>query len=118
MILADTSVWVDHLSRGNEVLQANLRRNEIVTHPFVCGELACGSIKDRARVLTLLRALPAATVAESDEVFVLIETNRLWGLGLGWTDVNILASALISRVRLWTFDKQLALAAQHLKVGV
>jgi predicted nucleic acid-binding protein len=118
VILADTSVWVDHLRRGNRALVAALEAQEVVTHPFVIGELACGDLRDRRTVLDLLHRLPTATVATDDEALSVIERSRLMGRGLGYIDVHLLAAALLSsHVTLWTFDTPLAAAAARLGVA-
>ena len=112
MILADTSVWVDHLRRGDARLAALLDTASVLIHPFVIGEIACGSLADRATVLGLLQDLPRAVVAEADEVLVFIERHRLHGQGLGYVDVHLLAAvALTPGARLWTLDKRLRAAA-------
>jgi len=86
-------------------------------HPFVAGELACGSLKDRAVILSDLHALAPARLASNAEVLRLIEDRRLWGRGLGWIDVHLLASALLSNCWFWTLDVKLAKAAAELGVG-
>ena len=86
-------------------------------HPFVSGELACGNLKDRTAVLSDLLALPAAKLASNAEVLRMIEDRRLWGRGLGWIDAHLLASALLSNCRLWTFDVRLAKAAAELALS-
>jgi len=83
-------------------------------HPFVSGELACGNLKSREAILSDLHALPAAKLASHTEVLQLIEDRRLWGRGLGWVDVHLLASALLSHCGFWTLDKKLAEAAAEL----
>jgi predicted nucleic acid-binding protein len=117
MILVDTSVWVDHLRRGNPRLEKLLMSERILCHPLIIGELACGNLHDRASVLELLRALPESKYASQEETHHLIENNKLWGQGLGWIDVVLLASALISGVELWTLDKKLDHFAQRLQVA-
>jgi predicted nucleic acid-binding protein len=86
----------------------------VLMHPFVAGELACGNLTDRAAILSDLQALPVAKVATDGEVLQMIEDRRLWGRGLGWIDVHLLASALLSNCRFWTLDKQLRQAATEL----
>ena len=82
-------------------------------HPFVVGEMACGSLGDRSSVLELLQDLPVASVAESEEVLGFIERHVLHGKGIGYVDVHLLASvALTEGTKLWTRDKQLLVAAQ------
>ena len=83
-------------------------------HPFISGELACGNLKDRASVLADLDALPGAKLASHTEVLRLIDQQKLWGRGLGWIDVHLLASALLSNCRFWTLDKRLGRAAVDL----
>ena len=114
MILVDTSVWVDHFRNGNAQLKAWLNDNEVIVHPFVIGELACGSIRNRSEVLSLLSELPEATVANHDEVMTFVENNRLYGTGMGWTDAHLAASALLSKSMLITLDKPLSKIAAAL----
>lgn len=115
-MLVDTSVWVDHLRRGNDRLAEQLERGEVSTHPFVIGELACGNLGQRNRVLNLLADLPATPVAGHEEVMGFIDAHALSGRGLGWIDAHLLASAALARSSLWTLDRRLAAAAES--VGV
>ena len=114
MVLADTSIWVEHLRRGEPALAKRLSGGLVLMHPFVTGELACGHLKDRASILTDLESLPPARVASNPEVRQLIEERKLWGKGLRWIDAHLLASALLSSCRFWTFDKRLGQAAAEL----
>ena len=115
MILVDTSVWVDHLRSGDAQLVALLEHGGVAMHPFVVGEIACGSLTHRVAILELLRELPAASVAESEEVLGFIERHALHGKGIGYVDVHLLASvALTPGARLWTRDKRLQAAAEDL----
>lgn len=115
MILVDTSVWVDHLRRGDKALASLLESASVLAHPFVIGEMACGSLADRRLVLELLQALPMAAVAEPDEVLGFIERHRLFGKGVGYVDVHLLASvALSGGATLWTRDKRLHVLAEAL----
>jgi predicted nucleic acid-binding protein len=108
LILVDTSVWVDHLRRGDARLRALLENARVLAHPFVIGEIACGSLSDRAAVLDLLRHLPMAAVAETEEVLAFIDSHRIHGEGLGYVDAHLLAAvALTPDSRLWTRDKRL-----------
>ena len=84
MILVDTSVWIDHFRRGNAALKALLDDAEVLSHPFIIGELALGNLKQRRRILTLLGALPTATLADHDEVLTFDEANLLMCSGIGW----------------------------------
>jgi predicted nucleic acid-binding protein len=113
LILVDTSVWVDHLRRGDPGLVDLLERSIVIVHPFVVGEIACGSLHNREAILELLQDLPAAAVAEGDEVLRFIESHVLHGKGIGYVDVHLLASvALTEGAKIWTRDKKLRLVAQ------
>ena len=107
MILVDTSVWVSHFREGNAGLAALLTNGEVACHPFIIGELACGNLTNRTTILSLLKALPSTVVAEPEEILTFIENNHLMGRGLGYVDIHLLASALLTRVSLWTLDKRL-----------
>ena len=107
-------MWVDHLRKGNVLLAELLEHGDVVMHPFVVGEIACGSLADRALILELLQQLPAAMVAEFDEALGYIERHKLYGKGIGYVDVHLLASAAIGGTNLWTRDRQLRAAAQEL----
>lgn len=113
MILVDTFIWVEHLRRGLPRLVTLLQDGEVLIHPWVIGELACGNLRHRAQVLELLQGLPAATVASDAEVLHLIERDRLMGRGIGYVDAHLLASARLSHCRLWTQDRRLADVAQE-----
>ena len=115
MILVDTSVWVDHLRRGDAKLAELLERGAVVMHPFVIGEIACGSLADRSSILELLQDLPMAVIADSDEVLGFIERLGLHGKGIGYVDVHLLASVQLTEgTKLWTRDKRLRAAAGDL----
>ena len=115
MIMVDTSVWVDHLRAGDAQLAALLERGAVVMHPFVVGEIACGSLSDRPSVLGLLRGLPSAVVAEGEEVLGFIEHRLLHGKGIGYVDAHLLASAVLTEgTTLWTRDRRLRAAAELL----
>ena len=117
MVLVDTSVWVDHLRNGVPLLGDLLRAGEVVIHPFVIGELACGNLKNREEILALLTALPVATEASHAEAFHLVKARALHGKGIGWVDVHLLASAVLSRTALWTRDRNLQAAAKKLGIA-
>jgi hypothetical protein len=117
MILVDTSVWVDHLRSMNRRLAALLDAGEVVTHPFVIGELACGNLRDRAELLALLDALPGVRTVTDREVRDWIETRGLWGRGFGWVDAHLLSSALLAGCRLWTMDARLRRVAAGLGIA-
>lgn len=117
MILVDTSVWVDHLRRGNARLAGLLESNQVLMHSFVPGEMACGSLSRRDMILELLGQLPQATVAEADEVLGYIDRHVLHGKGIGYVDVHLLASATLDNAKLWTADRRLRMAAQMLDLN-
>ncbi len=118
MILIDTSVWVEHLRRGLPRLATLLQDGEVLIHPWVIGELACGNLCNRSQLLELLQGLPAATVASDAEVLLLIERDRLMGRGIGYLDALLLASARLSHCRLWTQDRRLAAVAEEQGLAV
>src|SRR5947208_2689196 len=108
MILADTWVWADHLRQADETMKACLDLDEIIMHPFVLGELDLGSMPRYDAVLNALKVLPAITIAQPDDVLVMVRENKLMGTGIGYIDAHLLASAVIvPDVRLWTRDKKL-----------
>lgn len=117
MILVDSSVWVEHLRRGEPGLAKLLRSAEVCSHPFVVGELACGQLRNRDELLGLLSALPHVQRAADTEVLAMIEGRRLHGKGLGYIDAHLLASCVLARTPLWTFDRRLARAAADAGVG-
>jgi len=109
MILVDTSMWVDHLKAGDDGLSELLHQGRVLMHPFVLGELALGSLRQRRLVLESLQGLPNAIAASDAEVLVLIETAGLSGVGIGYVDAHLLASVrLTPDASLWTRDKRLA----------
>jgi predicted nucleic acid-binding protein len=107
MVLVDTSVWVIHLREGNAELEKLLNKGQIMCHRFIIGEIACGNIKNRNEILTLLQLLPLVTQAKHEEVMEFIETNKLMGRGLGYIDMHLAASARLTGIPIWTFDKKL-----------
>ena len=110
----DTSVWVFHLRKGSPELADLLNNGKVLCHPFILGELACGNIKDRAVILSYLELLPMSIVAEHEEVLAFMGNNRLMGKGLGYVDVHLLASAVLTGVLVWTLDKKLAQTVDNL----
>ena len=118
MVLADTSIWIDHFRVGEPTLSGLLDRGSVLSHPWIIGEIALGSLRDRADVLGLLGALPKAAVATDIEVRWLIEREALDGTGIGYVDAQILASArLTPGARIWTRDQRLARQAGRLGRG-
>ncbi len=114
MPLADTSVWISHFRDGSEELSDLLETGEVVCHPLVVAELACGHLHNWATILALMQVLPQAPVAGHDELLRVIDARKMWGKGLGHGDVQLLASALLGGTSLWTPDKCLGTAAEHL----
>ena len=108
MILVDTSVWVDHLRAGDKALGALLETGMVLAHPFVIGELALGNLRQREAVLSALSDLPRASVATDGEVLHFIDRHRLFGRGIGYVDVHLLAAAqLTAGTKFWTTDTRL-----------
>jgi predicted nucleic acid-binding protein len=117
VILAHTSVWIDHFRLGNADLFNQLSKDNIVTHPFIIAELAMGSLADRARTLGFLDRLPQVRRAQLAEVRRMIETSHLYGQGIGLIDAHLIASVLLSsHVLLWTMDKRLRDVAESLGI--
>lgn len=117
MILVDTSVWVEHLRRGQPRLAELLDAAEVAGHPFVLGELALGHLRRRDEILELLAALPQVEPASHEEVLGFVEHRKLAASGIGWVDAHLLAAAALSGFRLWTLDRRLATAATRLELA-
>ena len=116
MILVDTSIWIDHLRKGDSALAAHLSAGEVLTHHLIIEELACGHLSHRNEILGLLEALPAAPEASHAEVLGLIAGEGLGGSGIGAVDAHLLASARLANVLIWSRDKALARAARKLGI--
>ena len=118
MILVDTSVWIDHLRKPEPHLMVALEAGQALIHPFVVGELACGNLKNRVELLSLLLDLPPAPVATDAEALGFVDRRELMGRGIGYLDIHLLASvALAGTARLWTRDKRLAAVAERLQLN-
>jgi predicted nucleic acid-binding protein len=118
VILVDTSVWIDHLRSTDQRLATLLASNSVLAHPFVIGELALGTLRHPEDVLGALGKLPQAVKAEDAEVLLLIQARNLTGLGIGYVDVHLLASTMLTRdASLWTHDKRLAALASQLSLA-
>ena len=117
MILVDTSVWVDHLRKNNQHLQFLLIDAEVVCHSLIIGELVCGNIKNRTEIISLLQSLPMAPQIEFDEYLYFIEKHKLYGKGIGFIDIHLIASAKLAQARLWTLDKRLKSATIELEIN-
>jgi predicted nucleic acid-binding protein len=118
VILADTSIWVDHLARGDGMMASLLDAEAVLMHPFVMGEIALGNLPRRAETLTNLNKLPKAVTVDSAEVISFIERNNIFGTGIGYVDAHLLVAAtLTADVRLWTRDKRLRTVAEKLAIS-
>ena len=118
MILADTSIWVDHLRRSDLRLAQFLDRGDVVMHPFVIGELALGYVPRIAETLDELRRLPMVVVADTEEVLKFIAHRKLSGSGIGYVDAHLLAAAALAQETFfWTRDKRLHVVAQSLSLA-
>lgn len=116
MTLVDTSVWGDHFRRGHARLAGLLEQGAVATHDLVIGELACGNLRSRPTVLGLLSALPRVPTATPAETLAFLEHERLLARGLGWIDVNLLASTAAAGMSIWSLDARLCTAAQRLGI--
>jgi predicted nucleic acid-binding protein len=117
MILVDTSIWVEHLRAGNDRLRTLLLDEQVLCHPLVIGELACGTLRNRREILTMLKTLPQADLLDYEDVLNFLEARHLFGRGLGWVDAHLLASTLLTQCSLWTLDQPLRKAATALTVS-
>jgi predicted nucleic acid-binding protein len=117
MILVDTSVWISHFRQGNPELVNLLNRGVVLCHPFIIGELACGNMKNRTEILSLLCALPGAIRAEHEEVLHFIEEKKLMGKGLGYIDLHLVTSTILTGVALWTLDNKLQKVSKSLGIS-
>ncbi|HXW93870.1 MAG TPA: type II toxin-antitoxin system VapC family toxin [Terriglobales bacterium] len=117
MILADTSVWIDHFRSGNKDLRKALNQGQIVIHSWIIAELAFGSLRERAKTLAMLDLLPQVRVAQLSELRLMIEARRLYSLGIGLTDAHLIASVFLNPPTfLWTKDKPLRRVAEALGI--
>lgn len=117
-LLVDTSVWVDHFRRRNDALVRWLLQDAVLSHPWVLGELACGTPPARTKTLADLALLQPAKVATVDEVIAFVEQEQLYGLGCGLVDLGLLASTLITPgARLWSLDRRLSGLAERFAVA-
>ncbi len=117
MVLADTSVWVSHFRASEPHLKTILDEEKTLCHPFVIGELACGNLKPRQEILSLLQVLPSASIVSQSELLYFIERKRLAGTGIGFIDAHLLASCQLAGVPLWTLDRRLRQTAEKLNLA-
>lgn len=116
MILVDTSIWIDHLNKNDTHLVRLLEEDSVCVHPFIIGELACGNIKNRDEILKLLDALPQTSTASLDEILFFINRHKLYGKGLGYIDVHLIASCMMDNTKLLTRDKRLLRIAKDFAI--
>jgi len=116
MVLVDTSVWVEHLRSGDIGLEILLNDGDVICHPFIIGEIACGNLRNRAEIISLLQELPMAVLADDEEVIRFLEDYKLMGKGLGYIDIHLLMSAMLSKTSLWTLDKRLHEVSSKLRL--
>lgn len=117
MVLVDTSIWINHLRDGDQHLEKLLFDCDVVCHNHIIGELACGNMKNRNEIISLLQALPMAPIVEFSEFLYFIEQHKLSGRGIGFVDIHLLASAQLGQVPLWTADKRLKTASTDLDLN-
>lgn len=118
MVLVDTSVWIDHLRHNNPTLVTLLHQQQVCIHPMIIGELACGNLRNRDTLLLLWQQLSQAVEATHEETMLFLQSNRLMGRGIGFIDLHLLSSTLLTpHCRLWSLDKRLANIATELKVS-
>jgi predicted nucleic acid-binding protein len=117
MVLVDSSVWIAHFRERQPELVDLLTEGLVFMHPSIYGELACGNLKNRASLLSDLNALPQAHRVSDADAMHLLDVRKLWGRGLGWVDVHLLAAALVSNCLFWTLDKRLDRTVAELGVG-
>jgi hypothetical protein len=117
MILADTSVWVDHFRSPITQLSALVAAGELAIHQFVVGELAVGQFRDREKSLCSLMALPNVEQIRQADFLRFVESHQLYGTGLGFIDIHLLAACKDQNHSLWARDKRLYTKAAMLGCG-
>lgn len=117
MLLADTSIWIDHFRSGDKEFRQRLHDGQIVIHPFIIAELALGSLQERGKTLELLDLLPQVKMAHLNELRLTIEARSLHRRGIGLVDAHLIASVFLNpSTVLWTRDKQLRKVAEDLAI--
>lgn len=118
MILVDTSVWIDHLARGDSGLRSLLEEGEVLMHPYIVSEIALGSLTRRDETVGALQALPEIPLARHVEVMAFLANERLFGVGIGYVDLHLLAATRLAvGTKLWTRDRRLLQAALKLDLA-
>jgi predicted nucleic acid-binding protein len=115
-VLVDTNVWIDFLSTPLPALRMLIKRQRVITHSCVIGEVLVGSISKRVVVREFLLSLPLAKEANLLAVLGMTESRKLYARGLQWNDIQLIAAAILSKSPLWTRDKRLAAAAADLGI--
>lgn len=118
MIIVDTSVWIDHFRNKNRFLVDLLEHDSVLIHPFVIGELACGTLKNRAITIKLLSQLPKPKIATNSDVLEFIENWKIYSSGIGLIDAHLLTSTALQATILFTLDKPLIRVAKLCKIGI
>ena len=118
MIMVDTSVWISHFRKTEKDLVDLLNKEMVACHPYIIGEIACGNLNNRSEIILLLQSLPVTIQANHEEVLQFIEMNKIMGQGIGYIDVHLLVSALLTKVSIWTFDKKLQKVVRILGVEI
>lgn len=118
-VLVDTSVWIDHFRHGNDDLVNLLGRDQVLTHPMVILEIACGTPPaPRLQTLNNMELLRLCNQVSMAEAMAFIEQEALYGLGCGLVDIMLLASTLITPgTSIWTLDKRLMILAERFDVA-
>lgn len=118
MILIDTSIWIRHFKSPNERLVSLLSDNQVAIHEFIIGELACGQLKFREEILELLQTLPLLPTLSHEEVLYMINKRKLYGSGIGWVDAHLVASTLVTKNHVWSYDKSLINITEKLNISL
>ena len=117
MVLVDTSVWIDHFRRGNNQLVKLLNRGDVFCHEMIIGEIACGTFKNRSEILSRLKLLPHSMHVRHEEILLFIEQNQIIGHGLGYIDVTLLVSSILTSIPIWSLDKKMSQFSKSLRIN-
>jgi predicted nucleic acid-binding protein len=106
-VLVDSSVWVGHFKQRNEHLVALLEADQVVCHPYIVAEVACGTPPSRKAIISMLTEMESTPVATQGELIAMLDGRLLYGRGCSFVDLSLLASALLGeKTLIWTFDKR------------
>lgn len=117
MILVDTSIWIDHLGSAIERVNELVLECKIAQHPYVTGEIAVGSLPLRERTIRALRGLPQIAPVSADDFHAFMDETKLFGTGLGFVAIHLLAAAAMARATVWTGDRRMLLQAERLNLS-